>query len=157
MWRDFSSPQFINETGDEGVVLIFTHGLTSRIFLMNWLHWIFEEFDSSANPGNCDILELTRSDSNHSSSMYDMTEETKHILFGSPIHNPKRASYMSLWMAAQNGDGVGEDNSSASSTPQPEGDVVKLQNDQLKKDFEAYITAAAEEEAAKDSHNGLEF
>jgi len=34
IWRDFSSDHFANHIGDDGYVLIYTHGLTMRVFLM---------------------------------------------------------------------------------------------------------------------------
>lgn len=39
-------------------VLIVTHGLTLRCFVMRFLHLSVEQFDSLANPGNCDVVTL---------------------------------------------------------------------------------------------------
>lgn len=39
-------------------VLIVTHGLTIRCFVMRFLHLSVEEFDALANPGNCDVITL---------------------------------------------------------------------------------------------------
>jgi len=39
-------------------ILIVTHGLTIRCFVMRFLHLSVEEFDSLANPANCDIVTL---------------------------------------------------------------------------------------------------
>jgi broad specificity phosphatase PhoE len=39
-------------------VLIVTHGLTLRCFVMRFLHLSVEEFDALANPGNCDVVTL---------------------------------------------------------------------------------------------------
>lgn len=39
-------------------VLIVTHGLTIRCFVMRFLHLTVEEFDSLANPTNCAIITL---------------------------------------------------------------------------------------------------
>lgn len=39
-------------------VLIVTHGLTIRCFVMRFLHLSVEEFDSLANPANCDVVTL---------------------------------------------------------------------------------------------------
>ncbi len=38
--------------------LICTHGLTARCLVMRWLHLAPEEFDSLANPWNCDIITI---------------------------------------------------------------------------------------------------
>ena len=41
-----------------GRVLIVTHGLTIRCFVMRFLHLTVEQFDSLANPANCAIVTL---------------------------------------------------------------------------------------------------
>lgn len=40
-------------------VLIVTHGLTLRCFVMRFLHLSVEQFDELANPGNCDVVTIT--------------------------------------------------------------------------------------------------
>lgn len=37
-------------------VLIVTHGMTLRLFLMRWFHWSVEEFELLRNPLNCQIV-----------------------------------------------------------------------------------------------------
>ncbi len=39
-------------------VLIITHGLTIRCFVMRFLHLTVEQFDTMANPANCDVITL---------------------------------------------------------------------------------------------------
>jgi broad specificity phosphatase PhoE len=39
-------------------VLIVTHGLTIRCFVMRFLHLTVEQFDSMHNPANCDVITL---------------------------------------------------------------------------------------------------
>jgi len=39
-------------------ILIVTHGLTIRCFVMRFLHLSVEQFDSLANPANCDVVTL---------------------------------------------------------------------------------------------------
>ncbi|KAJ1458778.1 histidine phosphatase superfamily [Pelagophyceae sp. CCMP2097] len=46
-------------TRDSNVVLV-THGLTARLFLMRWYHWSVETFERSANPANADLLVMER-------------------------------------------------------------------------------------------------
>jgi broad specificity phosphatase PhoE len=41
-------------------MLIVTHGLTLRLFLMRWFHWSVEEFESLRNPKNCQIVVLEK-------------------------------------------------------------------------------------------------
>jgi broad specificity phosphatase PhoE len=40
--------------------LVVTHGLTVRCFVMRFLHLTVEEFESLANPRNCDVVTLGR-------------------------------------------------------------------------------------------------
>lgn len=44
-------------------VLIVTHGLTIRAFVMRFLHLSVDDFDRMANPGNCDVITLASRDS----------------------------------------------------------------------------------------------
>jgi broad specificity phosphatase PhoE len=39
-------------------VLIVTHGLALRCFVMRFLHLTVEQFNSLANPKNCDVITL---------------------------------------------------------------------------------------------------
>ncbi len=48
--RDFEKQGFPEN------VLIVSHGLTMRLFLMRWFHWSIEEFESLRNPKNCQIV-----------------------------------------------------------------------------------------------------
>jgi broad specificity phosphatase PhoE len=48
--RDFRKPDFPEN------VLIVSHGLTMRLFLMRWFHWSVEEFENLHNPKNCQIV-----------------------------------------------------------------------------------------------------
>jgi len=48
--RDFQKPDYPEN------VLIVTHGMTLRLFLMRWFHWSVEEFELLRNPLNCQIV-----------------------------------------------------------------------------------------------------
>jgi broad specificity phosphatase PhoE len=39
-------------------VIIVTHGLSMRCFVMRFLHLTVEQFETLANPGNCDIITI---------------------------------------------------------------------------------------------------
>ena len=39
-------------------VLIVSHGLTIRCFVMRFMHLSVEQFESLANPQNCDIITI---------------------------------------------------------------------------------------------------
>ena len=54
MFRDFEKKEFPEN------VIIVTHGMTMRLFLMRWYHCSVEEFESWGNPMNCQFLLLER-------------------------------------------------------------------------------------------------
>lgn len=56
MHRDFKKPDF-----PENVVIV-SHGLAIRLFLMKWFHWTVEEFSQMKNPYNCQIFELLKNE-----------------------------------------------------------------------------------------------
>ena len=55
--RDFQKSDYPHN------VLIVTHGMTLRLFLMRWFHWSVEEFEALPNPHSCQIV-LMQKDSN---------------------------------------------------------------------------------------------
>jgi broad specificity phosphatase PhoE len=57
--RDFE------KTGFPENVLIVSHGLTIRLFLMRWFHWSVEEFESLHNPKNCQIIIMEKQSDHH--------------------------------------------------------------------------------------------
>jgi broad specificity phosphatase PhoE len=57
--RDFEKTDFPEN------VLIVSHGLTMRLFLMRWFHWSVEEFESLRNPKNCQIVIMEKQADNH--------------------------------------------------------------------------------------------
>ncbi|CAN5644834.1 histidine phosphatase family protein [soil metagenome] len=52
LYRNFEKPHF-----QENVVIV-THGMTLRMFLMRWYQWTVEEFETLRNPKNCEIVEM---------------------------------------------------------------------------------------------------
>lgn len=52
--RDFRKTYFPEN------LVIFSHGLTIRIFLMRWFHWEVEKFQNIKNPRNGQIIEMRR-------------------------------------------------------------------------------------------------
>jgi len=54
MFRDFEKPDYPRN------VVIVTHGMTMRLFLMRFFHVSVEEFESWANPRNCGYYALQR-------------------------------------------------------------------------------------------------
>ncbi|MEA1989184.1 MAG: phosphoglycerate mutase family protein [Pseudomonadota bacterium] len=56
LYRDFKKDDYPENT------FLVTHGMTLRIFLMRWLHWTVEEYESLENPHNCQVLVMEMSD-----------------------------------------------------------------------------------------------
>jgi len=50
MYRDFDKLTFPQN------VVIVSHGMTMRMFLMRWFHWTVEEFETLRNPKNAEII-----------------------------------------------------------------------------------------------------
>ncbi len=65
--RDIKKPDFPEN------MLIVTHGLTLRLFLMRWFHWTVEEFESLRNPKNCQIVVMEKQADDH----YKLVSELK--------------------------------------------------------------------------------
>lgn len=57
--RDFRKPEYPEN------VLIVTHGMTLRLFLMRWFHWTVEEFETLRNPHNCQVVVMRRQPDEH--------------------------------------------------------------------------------------------
>ena len=64
--RDFEKENFPKN------VLIVTHGLTLRLFLMRWFHWTVEEFEKLRNPKNCQIVILQKQSDNRYKLMSEL-------------------------------------------------------------------------------------
>jgi broad specificity phosphatase PhoE len=58
LYRDFEK-----EECSENVIII-THGMAIRLFLMRWFHWTVEEFEVIANPKNCEIIVMEKHENN---------------------------------------------------------------------------------------------
>ena len=54
LYRDFNKADYPPN------VLLVTHGLTMRLFLMRWFHWTIEEFENLRNPHNCQIVVMQK-------------------------------------------------------------------------------------------------
>jgi broad specificity phosphatase PhoE len=86
--RDFS-----RQNMSEDVVLVFSHGLLLRLFVMRWLHWKHEKFEETRNMPNCGLLELERKPSlDGSRQFYQLTPQATLLLFGTSLEPDKLAS-----------------------------------------------------------------
>ncbi|KAK8483874.1 hypothetical protein V6N13_141123 [Hibiscus sabdariffa] len=55
LWRDIDLNRLNNDPSQELNLIIISHGLASRVFLMKWFKWTVEQFEQLYNPGNCEI------------------------------------------------------------------------------------------------------
>lgn len=58
-------------------VVIVTHGLALRLFLMRWFQWTVEQFESTHNPPNCGLAVMHRDPRD---GRYTLTEETLNMI-----------------------------------------------------------------------------
>jgi len=60
LWRDIDMNRLHHAPADDLNLIIVTHGLTSRVFLMKWFKWTVEQFENLNNPRNCEyrVMEL---------------------------------------------------------------------------------------------------
>jgi broad specificity phosphatase PhoE len=75
MHRDFQKDDFPDN------MIVVSHGLTIRLFLMRWFHWTVEEFEKLRNPNNCQyyVLHKIQSDKYElKTQMLTYTEEETH-------------------------------------------------------------------------------
>ncbi|KAF6171637.1 hypothetical protein GIB67_042152 [Kingdonia uniflora] len=55
LWRDIDMSRLHQDTSEEINLVIVSHGLTSRVFLMKWFKWTVEQFELLNNFGNCEF------------------------------------------------------------------------------------------------------
>ncbi len=65
LFRNFKKANFPEN------MLIVTHGMTLRLFLMRWYHWKVEEFETLRNLRNCQIVVMEREENGR----YRLTSE----------------------------------------------------------------------------------
>ncbi|KAH7293977.1 hypothetical protein KP509_28G050800 [Ceratopteris richardii] len=55
LWRDIDSYRLNRSHYADLNLVIVSHGITMRIFLMRWFKWTVEQFEQLNNPKNCEI------------------------------------------------------------------------------------------------------
>ncbi|CAN0914331.1 Phosphoglycerate mutase-like protein AT74 [Linum grandiflorum] len=60
LWRDIEMNRVHHDPSHDLNIIIITHGLTCRVFLMKWFKWTVEQFELLSNPENCEfrVMEL---------------------------------------------------------------------------------------------------
>ncbi|MEI7614999.1 MAG: histidine phosphatase family protein [Betaproteobacteria bacterium] len=66
---------FLKEDFPQNIVIV-THGMTARLFLMRWFHWTVEKFESLPNPKNCGTYILERTDTGKYALLTDPGERS---------------------------------------------------------------------------------
>jgi len=62
---------------EDSNVIIITHGLALRLFLMRWFQWSVEQFEATHNPPNCGIAVMERLPED---GRYRLTQETLNMI-----------------------------------------------------------------------------
>ena len=66
---------------DQTTLLVVTHGLTGRLFLMRWFHWTVEKFEETYNPPNGALMVMERGDLTGRGNIgYRLTTPTREAL-----------------------------------------------------------------------------
>ncbi|KQK03778.2 phosphoglycerate mutase-like protein AT74H [Brachypodium distachyon] len=55
LWRDINHGRLVQSTTSEINLVIVSHGITTRIFMMKWFKWTVEQFERLRNMENCEF------------------------------------------------------------------------------------------------------
>eukprot|EP00574_Skeletonema_japonicum_P008676 CAMPEP_0201729500 /NCGR_PEP_ID=MMETSP0593-20130828/19274_1 /ASSEMBLY_ACC=CAM_ASM_000672 /TAXON_ID=267983 /ORGANISM="Skeletonema japonicum, Strain CCMP2506" /LENGTH=244 /DNA_ID=CAMNT_0048221857 /DNA_START=211 /DNA_END=944 /DNA_ORIENTATION=- len=61
-------------------VVIVTHGLALRLFLMRWFQWSVECFEESQNPGNCELVTMNKRKDHEGHAWMELEEKDRQSL-----------------------------------------------------------------------------
>ncbi|XP_021742457.1 phosphoglycerate mutase-like protein AT74H [Chenopodium quinoa] len=75
LWRDIDMHRLQHDPDHELNLVIVTHGLLSRVFLMKWFKWTVEQFEYLNNPGNCEYRVMELGEGGEYSLAINHTEE----------------------------------------------------------------------------------
>ncbi|GAB2256997.1 hypothetical protein Droror1_Dr00023056 [Drosera rotundifolia] len=75
LWRDIDMNRLHRDPSHELNLIIVTHGLTSRVFLMKWFKWTVEQFEQLNNPENCEFRVMQLGEGGDYSLAVHHTEE----------------------------------------------------------------------------------
>ena len=67
-------------------IVIVTHGLAIRLFLMRWFQYSVDDFEGSYNPENCSLNVMERHENEHGEQWFEITDETKRRLNLNYVH-----------------------------------------------------------------------
>ncbi|KAJ0753690.1 putative phosphoglycerate/bisphosphoglycerate mutase, active, histidine phosphatase superfamily [Helianthus annuus] len=76
LWRDIDMNRLNHDPADDLNLIIVSHGLASRVFLMKWFKWTVEQFERLNNFNNCEFRVLQLGDGGeYSLAVYHSEEE----------------------------------------------------------------------------------
>lgn len=75
LWRDIDLNRLHHDPTNDLNLVIVSHGLTSRIFLMKWFKWTVEQFEHLNNFGNCEFRVMEQGSGGEYSLAINHTEE----------------------------------------------------------------------------------
>ncbi|KAK7277888.1 hypothetical protein RJT34_22907 [Clitoria ternatea] len=75
LWRDIDSNRLRHDPSNDLNLVIVSHGLTSRIFLMKWFKWTVQHFEHLNNFGNCEFCVMQLGSGGEYSLAVHHTEE----------------------------------------------------------------------------------
>ncbi|GAB4835872.1 hypothetical protein Ancab_000789 [Ancistrocladus abbreviatus] len=75
LWRDIDMNRLQHNPCQDLNLIIITHGLTSRVFLMKWFKWTVEQFECLNNPQNCEFQVMQLGDGGEYSLAIHHTDE----------------------------------------------------------------------------------
>jgi broad specificity phosphatase PhoE len=75
LWRDIDMNRLHHDPSHDLNLIIISHGLTARVFLMKWFKWTVEQFEHLNNLGNCEFQVIQLGDGGEYSLAIHHTEE----------------------------------------------------------------------------------
>ncbi|KGN66109.1 phosphoglycerate mutase-like protein AT74 [Cucumis sativus] len=75
LWRDIDMNRLRHNPSQDLNLIIISHGLTSRVFLMKWFKWTVEQFEYLNNPENCECRVMQLGEGGEYSLAIHHTEE----------------------------------------------------------------------------------
>lgn len=93
MFRDFANDDI--KRSDLNVVMV-THGLTLRLFLMRWFQYTVNDFEASFNPPNAGFVVMERTEK-HQRDYFELPQPSREV-----VGYPKEHTQGSLWQVLQN-------------------------------------------------------
>ena len=60
-----------------GIIVIVTHGLALRLFLMRWFQFSVHDFEESYNPDNCELVTMAKMRDSQGHAWLELEEKNR--------------------------------------------------------------------------------